>query len=126
GVHFILEIDRAVSDLGADGPAVIAVVTLTPPTIQHTEIKPAIGWRFHAAGAAGFEWAQRIVQPEINPLHQPARDIGVVIFNEDNPIVKTGFTGEFVNFLNERFTTFVPWMRFAGEYELNRPRRVVE
>src|SRR6266404_1991841 len=53
GVNFILEIDGAVSDLGADGPAVVAVVTLAPPTIQHAEIKPTIGWRFHTAGAAG-------------------------------------------------------------------------
>ena len=121
-----MEIDGAVSNLGADGPAIITVITLAPPAIQHTEIKPTIGWRFHTAGAAGFKWTQRIIQPEIDSLDQTPRNVGVVIFNEDNPIMKTGFAREFVNFLNERFATFVSRMRFTGEYELDRPSCVVE
>ena len=40
--------------------------------------------------------------------------------------MKTGLAREFVNFLNERFAAFVPRMRFTGEYELDRPSRVVE
>src|SRR5438270_6232742 len=91
GVHFILEIDGAVSNLGADGPAIITIVTLAPPAIQHTEIKPTIGWRFHTAGAAGFEWTQRIIEPEIDPLNQAPRNVGVVIFNKNDAIVKTQF-----------------------------------
>ena len=59
-------------------------------------------------------------------MDQTPRDIGVVILNKNNAIVKTRFAREFVNLLNERFATFVSRMRFTGEYELDRPSCVVE
>ena len=59
-------------------------------------------------------------------MDQTPRDVGVVVFNEDNAIVKTRFTREFVNFLNERFATFISRMRFTSKYELDRMSCVVE
>ena len=54
-VHFVLKFGGAIVDLGADGPAVVAVVTFAPPAIEHAQIDSAIRRRFHSAGAARFQ-----------------------------------------------------------------------
>src|SRR5205085_10793947 len=125
-IHFALEIDGAAFDFAADGPAVIAVEALAPPTVEHAQIQSAVGRQFHSAGAAGFERTQWIVQPKINALDEPARDVSVVILDEDHPVFEAVLPAEFVNLLNQRFAAFVLRMRFAGEDELNRPRLVIQ
>ena len=52
GIDFALEFDAAAFDLGADGPAVVSVVALAPPAIEHAQVKSAVRWHFHSAGAA--------------------------------------------------------------------------
>src|SRR5438046_2840762 len=61
GIHFVLELDSAIFDLGADGPPVVSIITFAPPAIQNAEIETAVGRRFHSAGAARFHTTQRIV-----------------------------------------------------------------
>ena len=106
-VHFALEIDGAALDLAADGPAVIAVEALAPPAVEHAQIQAAVRRQFHSAGAAGLERAQRIVQPKIDALDEPARDVGVVIFDEDHAIFETVLPAEFVNLLDQRLAAFI-------------------
>src|SRR5436190_16096973 len=126
GIHFVLELDSAIFDLGADGPAVVPIIAFAPPTIEHTEVEAAIRRRFHSAGAACFQRTQWIVQPKIDGLHQAPRNVSVVILDEDDAIIETGFAREFVNFLDQGFAAFVAWMRFAGENELNGSGGIVQ
>src|SRR5207249_10856952 len=116
----------AIPDLGADGPTIVSIITFAPPTIENAKVEAAIRWRFHSAGAARFQRAQRIVQPKINGLHQAPRDISVVVLDEDDAIIETGFARELVHFLDKRFAVFVARMRFAGENELNWPGGIVQ
>src|SRR5207248_8379245 len=126
GIHFVLELDSAIFDLGADGPAVVSIIAFAPPTIEHTEVEAAIRRRFHSAGAACFQRTQWIVQPKIDGLHQAPRNVSVVILDEADAIIETGFAREFVNFLDQGFAAFVAWMRFAGENELNGSGGIVQ
>ena len=67
-----------------------------------------------------------MVQPKIDPLHETAGNVTIVIFDEDETVLETGLAAEFVNLLDERFAGFVAWMRLTGENKLHRARRVVE
>src|SRR6266478_4107875 len=125
-VSFVLKFNRAIINLGPNRPAVVAVVSFTPPAIEHAEIDPAIWRRFHSAGPACFQRTKRMVQPKIDTLHETARDVAVVIFQKHDAILETGFTTEFINLLDERFACVVTRMRFARENELNGSRRVVK
>ena len=125
-VHFVLKFDCAIVDFGADRPAVVAVVTFAPPAVEHAQIDPAIGRRFHSACPACFQWPKRMVQPKIDPLDKTARDVAIVVFQENDAILDSGFAAKFVNLLNERLAGFVARMRFACENELHGSRRVIE
>src|SRR5207245_11420880 len=67
-----------------------------------------------------------MVQPEIDPLHETAGNVTIVIFDEDETVLEAGLAAEFVNFLDKRFAGFVAWMRLTGENKLHRARRMVE
>ncbi len=49
-----------------DRPAILAVVALSPPAVQHRQVDNAVQPCFHAGGTAGFQWVERIVQPYID------------------------------------------------------------
>src|SRR4029077_13867082 len=70
--------------------------------------------------------SQRIVQPEIDTLHQAAGDVAVVILQEDDAVFESGFAAESINFLDEGAAAFIAGMRFACENKLDRPGGVVE
>src|SRR5205814_1740781 len=79
-----------------------------------------------STGAARFQRTQWIVQRKIDGLHQSPRDVSVVVLDEADPIIETGFARELVNFLDQGSATLVARMRFAGENELNRPGGIVQ
>src|SRR4029453_5508827 len=62
----------------------------------------------------------------IDPLHKTARDVAIVVFQENDAILDPGFAAKFVNFLNERLAGFVTRMRFASENELHGSRCVIK
>src|SRR5206468_5226623 len=66
-----------------------------------------------------------MVQPKIDPLHEPARDVAVVVLQENDAIFQPGFTAKSVNFLYKRLACFVARMRFACENELYWPRSII-
>ena len=125
-VHCALELDRAIANLGRNCPTVISVKAFVPPAVEHAEINSAVRRAFHSTGAARFHRSQRIVQPEVDTLHQTACDVAVVIFQEHHAIFESGFAAESINFLDKRATAFIAGMRFAGENKLDRPGGVVE
>ena len=125
-VHFVLKLDRAVVDLGANRPAVVAIVTFAPPAIENAEVDPGVRRQFHSTRAARFQRAQRMVEPQINPLHETAGDVTVVVFDKDDAVPEACFATEFVDLLDERLAGFIARMGFARENKLHGPRRVVE
>src|SRR5947199_10793024 len=66
-----------------------------------------------------------MVQPKIDPLHEPARDVAVVVLQENDAIFQPGFTAKSVNFLYKRLACFVARVRLACENELHRARSIV-
>src|SRR5207248_846879 len=46
GIDFALEFDGTAFDLSADSPAVVSIVTLAPPAVEHAEVKATVRWRF--------------------------------------------------------------------------------
>ena len=67
-----------------------------------------------------------MVQPKIDTLNKPPRDVAIVIFHKHDAIFNTGLATKFINLFDQGLSTFIPRMRFTGENELNRPGRVVE
>src|SRR5438034_6496734 len=59
----------------------------------------------------------------IQEVYKFSRDVGVVVLDENDAIMETGFAREFVHFLDKRFAVFVALMRFAGENTMDRAGR---
>ena len=96
--HFLLEqvIDGLPFDLiligqiviflaGADDPAAVGDIALTPPTVERTHIQNTVDRCFHAAGSTGLHRTTGIIEPDINTLHHITGDIHIVIFKENQP-----------------------------------------
>src|SRR6266513_705483 len=125
-VSFVLKFNRAVINLSPNRPAVVAVVSFTPPAIEHAEIDPAIWRRFHSARPARLQRTKRMVQPKVDTLHETACYVAIVIFQKHDAIFKASVAAQFINLLDKRFACLVTRMRFACENELHGSRRVVE
>src|SRR4029453_16409293 len=67
-----------------------------------------------------------MIQPEVDSLPEPPRDVPFVVLHENDARFQTWFAAEFVNFLDQRFACFIAWMRFACKDELHRARRIVD
>src|SRR5205823_3485022 len=126
GIDFTLEIDGAVFNVRADGPAVVSIITLAPPAIEHAKVEAAVRWRFHSTGPARYHRTRRTVQPKIDALNQSPRGVRLVVLDEIDAIIATGFARELVTFLDQGFAAFIARVRFAGENELHRPGGIVQ
>ena len=80
----------------ADGEAVDAVVGLGPPAVEDRQIEPAVEQHLLAAGAAGLLRAARVVQPDVDALHQVAADVDVVVLDEHDPLPRARGVSAFV------------------------------
>src|SRR4026208_1968650 len=99
-VHFILKFRGAIVDLCANSPAIAAVVPFAPPAIQYAQIDSTIRSSLHSAGSTRLQGTQRMVQPEIDTLHQAARDVAVVVLQKNDAIFQTSFVAKSINFLD--------------------------
>ena len=57
------------------------------------QVQAAVDADLHAAGARRFQRPARIVQPDVDALHQVAGDVDVVIFDEDHAAAELGPAG---------------------------------
>ena len=69
-----------------DGESIHAVVSLGPPAIENRKVQSAIQDHLLTARARCLQRPPRIVQPDINALHQMAADVDVVVFDKDELI----------------------------------------
>ena len=81
-------VDECVSP-HADGEAVQAVVGLGPPAVEDRQVQAAVEHHLLAAGAAGLERPPRVVQPDVDALHQVPADVDVVVLDEERACRRT-------------------------------------
>ena len=120
GIHVVLVLVVVVFDVGADSPAGLGVVleAFDPPAVEDGEVDRAVDGPFHAGGSGGFHRAARGVEPHVDALHQVARDVHVVIFNEYHAGAHIFALAEFHDVLDVAFAAVVPGVGFAGEDKL--------
>src|SRR5215467_4791514 len=66
-----------------------------------------------------------MVQPKVDSLPEPARDVAVVVLCENEAGFETWFAAEFVNLLDQRLACFIARMRFPCENELHRTSWII-
>ena len=115
-------VDRAV----ADGETVRTVVGFRPPTVENGEVERAVEDDLLAARPGRFERTTRVVEPNVDALHQAAPDVDVVIFEEDDALRELRIALERDDAADDRFAEVVGRVRFTGENELHRAFRVVD
>src|SRR5205807_3443729 len=99
---------------------------LGPPAVEHGKIESAIQDNFLAAGARCLQGAARIVQPDIDSLHEVAANVDVVVLDKDELVGEEAVAHEFGNLLQDSLAGFVVRMGLAGKDELDRTFGIVD
>src|ERR1035438_5545978 len=116
-VHAVLLLDVVGMRILADGEAVGAVVAFAPPAVEDAQVHATVTAGFHAAGAGGLERTARVVQPDVATAHHLARDVDVVVLNEDEITRKFRVPAQMNDLLDEALALVVARMGLAGEDE---------
>ena len=97
------------------------VVGLGPPAVEDREVEAAVEHHLLPAGARRLERAARIVEPDVDALHQVAADVDVVVLDEHDARRRTAARDRAAR---SRCSSSLPgWssrVRLAGEDELDR------
>src|SRR5262245_32909988 len=101
----------------SDGESVESVIGLRPPAIEHGKIEPTIQDHFLSACARRFERPSRIVQPDVDALHEVSADVDVVVLDENNFIGESRIAHEVCDLLKNSLAGLVLWMSLSGEHE---------
>src|SRR5688572_21665356 len=80
---------------------------------------------FLPGSAGSFERTTRIVEPDIAAGNHLARDVHVIILDEDEAAFEFAVFAKVNDVLDETLAFIVARMGFAGEDELNRALRVL-
>jgi hypothetical protein len=86
GARLVLVALRGIEAVGRrlDRPAVLAVVALAPPAVEHRQVDGAVDRRLHARGARGFQRVDRVVEPDVDAGHHAPRQVQVVAFDQQD------------------------------------------
>src|SRR5207244_2351204 len=101
-------------------------VGLCPPAVEHGEVKAAVEHDLLPAGAGGLQRTARIVEPDIDTLHEMAADVDVIVLNEDELGGELGVAHALGDLLKDTLAGLVVWMGFAGEEELHGTLGVID
>ena len=110
-----------VVDLARQRPAVVAVVALGPPAVEHAELQPAVDGVLHAARPAGLQRRPRHVDPDVAAADEPRGDAEVVVLEEDDALEGALLRAHGEQLLHEALAAVVARMRLAGQQQLDRP-----
>ena len=116
----------AVADVGLvlerrDGPAVVAVVHLVPPPVEHRAVDASVQHGLHPARSARLVGSPRGVEPHVASLVEAATDGDVVVLHERHAVTELRTAGEAHDPLDQLLALVVGGMGLAGEHELQRP-----
>src|SRR5271156_231958 len=87
--------------ISAESPAVLPVVPLQPPAVEHGKAGNAIHPRLHSARSTRFQRRERIVQPHVHSAHHSLRQMLVIIFHESDASGEFGFPRQLKNPLDQ-------------------------
>src|SRR5262245_7584138 len=104
--------------VGADRKTVRAIIAFAPPAIEDAQVQAAVAAGFLAAGTGGFERAARVVQPYVATGNHLARNVHIVILDEDEVALQLAVFAEMDDMLNEFLSIVIARVRFAGINEL--------
>ena len=123
GLAFLARTARIVQVLRRrlDAPAVVAVVALAPPAVEHRQVEHAVHPRLHAGGAARLERIHRVVQPDIDPRHDSPRKAQVVTLEQQQPPLEARQARDLVQPADQRLPGLVGRVRLARVHEQHRP-----
>jgi hypothetical protein len=90
-----------------DAPTVRAVESFRPPAVEHGEVDGAVDGGLHSRRSAGFQRVLRIVEPDVDPRYQLARECEIVILDEQYLADELGPHREFVYLLDQSLAGLV-------------------
>src|SRR5258708_999424 len=67
-----------------DSPTIVLHPAFRPPAIEDAQVQPPIDGGLDAGGAARLERCDRVVEPDIDAGDQPARQLQIVVLEEDD------------------------------------------
>ena len=77
-----LVLTRLIAFAIAEGEAETGLVSLIPPAVENAEVGNAVDGCLHAAGAAGFFPATRVIEPEVDSLNHFTGNLEAVVFDK--------------------------------------------
>jgi hypothetical protein len=110
----------------SDGPAVGAVISLTPPAVGDAEVEDPVGHHLDAARAARLVGPPGIVEPDVHALDKMPGDADIIVLDEKNPSPETLVLAGFDHLLEDVFPCLVVRMRLAGEEDVHRTGFMVD
>lgn len=110
----------------ADSETVGTVVPFVPPPVEDGEVQSAVQDRLLSGGTGRFEGTTRVVKPNVDALNEVARNVDIVVFEEDDAICEAFFLLDGDEALDDVLTGHVSRVSFPGEDELNRAFGIVD
>lgn len=109
---------------GGDRPAVLAVVHLVPPAVQHRQVQATVHGGLHAGRAARLKRTERIVQPHVTAREQHPCHGDVVIGEEHYAVANLGIVREAHQILDHALAHFIGGVGFTRHNQLNGVVRI--
>ena len=109
-----------------DRPAVLAVVALAPPAVEHAQVDDAVDAGLFARGAARLHGIFRRVQPHVHAADELARQRQIVALEQDDLALEFRTARVLVNDLDQMLCRQVVRMRLAGDDQQHAAFGVVE
>ena len=104
-----------------DGPAVVAVEPLVPPSVEDGEVEGSVEGGLLPARSAGLLWAARDVEPDVAALAQGQAHGDVVVLHEHHPVADRRVPRELHHAADHVLATVVGRVGLARQHELHGP-----
>src|SRR5690606_29065289 len=99
---------------------------LAPPAVEDAQVEPTVDRHLLPARAARLEGTPRIVEPEIDALDHVARDLDIVVLEEDDATAELAPLADRLHLLEEALSFRILGMGLPGEDDLHGPLRRAE
>src|SRR5271165_819564 len=103
-----------------DGPASGNLVRLIEPAVEDAQIEHTIDAGFHAAGAASLFSTARVVEPEVNTLHQLTADLDAIVLQKNDVFRNVGVSGKLDDFADQGLARQISRVSLTGNHDLHR------
>ena len=111
---------------GPDRPAIVVLIALDPPAVEHAQVESAVDADLHPARPRRFERPARVVEPHVHALDQLAGDVHVVIFEEHDVVAQLRPAGQVQHFRDDFLALAIVRMSLAGKHQLDGTALLIE